>query len=98
MRILRLLLNKYTLILLFFIVWVGFIDRNNAIRIWKTRMEIKKLELDRSYYLKEIEDTKRIENELKSNNKKLEKFARENYHMKKDDEEIIFIEQEKRKN
>lgn len=91
-KIIRILLNKYILILLVFIILVGFLDKNNTLRTLKTLREIKKLEQTKSYYQNEIARTKKETNNLMTNQKSLEKFARENYHMKKDDEEIIFIE------
>ena len=95
-KLLPLLSNKYIIILLLFTVWIGFFDRNNILRTLKTRNEIKRLSLDKEYYRKEIEKLKKNKEELKNNPKALEKIARENYHMKKDGEEIIFIETEKK--
>ena len=94
---LRILLNKFIIILLLFIIWVGFLDKNNTLRTIKTLHEIKKLTQTREYYRKEIVKTLKEKESLMTDPKSLEKFARENYHMKKENEEIIFVEVEKQK-
>ena len=51
---------------------------------------------EKAYYLKEIDQNKIDMHELMSDNQHLEKFARERYLMKKDDEDIILILPEKK--
>lgn len=89
--------NRYVLIIIIFLVWMTFFDRNDFISQYTYRQELKKLEADRDYYLKEIEYNKKAAHELMSNPENLEKFAREKYLMKKDDEEIFLIVEEKKK-
>lgn len=55
------------------------------------RAEVKKLESERDYYTNEIKRNQNEIQELRSNPKQLEKFAREHYLMKKDNEEIFVI-------
>ena len=43
------------------------------------------------YYTKKIEEDKRKLNELKTDNDNLEKFAREQYRMKKKDEDLYIV-------
>jgi len=85
-------MNKYVIILLIFFTWICFLDKNNIIRTLRTRHEIKMLKKDKAYYIKQNELIRKEKDEVMSQSKKLEKFARENYHMKKDGEEIIFLE------
>jgi hypothetical protein len=61
--------------------------------------ELHKLKLDREYYIKKIDEDKKKLNELKTDNHNLEKFAREQYMMKRKDEDlyIILTPQEDRK-
>ncbi len=73
-------------------VWVGFIDRNNLIKTFKIRKELNSLKTDKEYYLQEIDNKNRIKEELLNNKISLEKFAREEYFMKRNDEEIFIIE------
>ena len=53
--------------------------------------EINKLKSEQDYLNSEIKQDKELINKLK-NNQELEKFAREEYHMKKENEEIYLIE------
>jgi cell division protein DivIC len=53
--------------------------------------ELNKLKNDREYYIQKIEDDKRKIHELKTDNDNLEKFAREQYRMKKADEDIYIV-------
>jgi cell division protein FtsB len=95
-RILPVLKNKYFIAGSFFIVWITFFDSNNLIDRWHFRKQLRELEQKREYYLQEIEKNKQDLEALMGNKAKLEKFAREKYLMKKDDEEIIvFVKKER---
>jgi len=86
-------LNKYILIVLLFVVWMLFLDTNSWFIHRELDQEIKELNDNKKYYIKEIiKDQKDIKS-LKDSSE-LEKFAREEYFMKKDDEEIYIIEYE----
>lgn len=52
---------------------------------------LRQLENDREYYMERIEEDSRKLNELKTSDENLEKFAREEYFMKKDNEDIYII-------
>ncbi len=90
-RIPPLLRNKYVLTTLGFIIWLLFFDRHDIISQFKLRKELHKLEEEKAYYVKEIEKDSKNLNELLTNPKTLEKFAREKYLMKKDNEDIFVI-------
>jgi len=53
--------------------------------------ELRNLKTDREYYLKRIEYDKQKLHELKTDNRNLEKFAREHYRMKKKEEDLYII-------
>ena len=90
-KILPFVKNKFILSFIIFITWLLFFDRNNLIDRAKELRHLKQLEKDKKYYIERIDkDSKRLE-QLKTNSKNLEKFAREQYLMKKDDEEIFFF-------
>lgn len=93
-RFLNILKNKYVLTSLVFFVWLLFFDQNNLLDRKKYVKEYKQLLKDREYYLEKIEEDKRRLEELQTNDANLEKFAREQYLMKKDDEEIFVIREE----
>jgi len=86
--------NKFILTILIFLIWILFFDRNNLIDRAKELRHLRQLEKDRKYYIERIDkDSKRLE-QLKTNNKNLEKFAREQYLMKKDNEDIFVVVEE----
>jgi len=90
-RIGHALRNKYILSALFFFIWLLFFDQNNLAERRKSTSEYNQLIEEKDYYIQKItEDRKRI-NELKTDADNLEKFAREQYLMKKDNEDIFVI-------
>ena len=86
-----LLKNKYVLTLVVFLFWLLLFDQNNLSDRMQTSREYDQLLEERAYYQKKIDDDKRRIQELKTNNDNLEKFAREQYLMKKDNEDIFII-------
>jgi cell division protein FtsB len=91
--------NKYILTILIFLIWILLLDTNNLIARYKDIRELHKLRNDKEYYTKKIEVEKSKLKELKTDDQNLEKFAREQYHMKKPDEDlyIVLTPQEDRK-
>lgn len=82
--------NKYFVTALVFMIWVGLFDENNLIERYRLASRIKTAKMQKEHYLEEIEQTKRKLEELKSSKENLEKFAREEYLMKKKNE-VIFV-------
>ena len=72
------------------IFWMLFFDRYDILSQIKLKQQLQLLEEDKDYYMKETRKTKSELDELMSDNSKLEKFAREKYLMKKE-EEVIFV-------
>lgn len=66
-------------------------DSNNIIDLIKIRSSIHELEDKKEFYINEIDTLRKEEKALFSNIKNLEKFAREKYLMKKDNEDIFVI-------
>lgn len=93
-RIPNYLKNKYALTGLVFIVWITFFDQN---RLWtqlQYHIELNDLEEEAEFYRQEIKVIQADLKELQSNPRTLEKFAREKYLMKKDNEELFVIVEE----
>ena len=84
-------MNKYTLTILIFGVWLIFLDNNSLIERFRLRSKIETLKKEKDYYQKKIEEDTRKTQELLSNKKNLEKFAREEYLMKRANEDIFVI-------
>src|ERR1044071_2014895 len=76
--------NKYLLALSAFLVWMLFFDRNDIVSQVQLRMKLADYRDKKEYYEKQIKDVKREKNELLTNKDSLERFAREQYMMKKD--------------
>jgi cell division protein FtsB len=87
------LTNIYVLVLTAFVIWMAFFDTNSLLIHMELRKEIKKLEKTQEFLKEEIAKDKEIIEKL-SDPKELEKFARENYYLKKKNEEIYLIEYE----
>ena len=83
--------NFYFLTGLLFLVWMLFIDSNNFIEQFSNRRKIAELENQKEFYLIQIKIVEKDRKELLTNNKMLEKFAREKYFMKKPSEDLYII-------
>ncbi|MEZ4998442.1 MAG: hypothetical protein R2758_13610 [Bacteroidales bacterium] len=83
--------NKYVLTILVFLVWIILLDPNNLIsRVREVRTR-NRLEREKEYYMNRIDEDRRKLNELRTSNENLEKYAREQYRMKKPDEDLFII-------
>ncbi len=87
----RIASNKYILVLLVFLFWMMFLDSNSWLIHHELDSEIKDLNKNREYYMEEIKQDKAVINQL-SDSVELEKFARQEYFMKRENEEIFIIE------
>ena len=94
--ILRKLDNRYAWAALAFLVWIVFFDRYNLINRSNTMKELNSAKDQKEYYQKEIEKDQHSIQELTTDTASLEKFAREKYLMKKDDEDIFLIMEEEK--
>ncbi len=95
-RLFDLFRNKYFLISVIFLVWLIFFDRNDLLSQYEYRQQLNKLKEEHAFYVKETADVQKQLDELTSNKEKLEKFAREKYLMKKQDEDVFVIVTEKK--
>lgn len=84
--------NKYIVTSLVFSIWLLFFDDRDIITThFKHRNELKQLEQSRDYYLQQIENTQKELDGLKQDPAMLEKYAREKYLMKKDNEDLFIL-------
>ena len=89
--------NKYVLTIAIFAIWMLFFDQNNMVDRIQMKAEIRQLENDREYYLEQIQvDSARL-HELTTNRDNLEKYAREQFLMKKSNEDVFVVIEEKGK-
>jgi cell division protein FtsB len=83
--------NKYVLTIAVFSVWMLFFDQNNAVDRIRMGSEIRQLEDDREYYLEQIQKDSARLSELTTNKENLEKYAREQFLMKKSNEDVFVV-------
>ena len=86
--------NKYSITLIVFIVWLTFFDQNNMLLQFQDKLELWDLDDEKEYYQIEIQKTKSDLEELTTDINSLERFAREKYLMKRDNEEVFVIVEE----
>ena len=87
--------NKYLILFLLFILWVIFIDDYNLINQNKIKNTVDDLKSQKEFYINEIKSDSTELYQLQNNPAEQEKFAREKFLMKKENEDI-FIIREKR--
>jgi hypothetical protein len=83
--------NKYWIAGIFFLVWMLFFDPKDlgsAVSRWRKYNELKNSEL---HLEKKITGTKAELGQLKTNARTIEKYAREKYLMKKDNEDLFLV-------
>jgi len=86
-------INKYTIVTVFFIVWVTFFDKHNIFAYQKLNSTITRMEQEKEQLNEEIVQALKDKEDLNNNH---EKFAREKHLMHLPGEEIILIEQKKK--
>jgi cell division protein FtsB len=90
-KLIDLFKNKFFLASTAFLVWMLFFDKNDVNSQFEYRSQVNKLEEEKDFYTKEISKAESDLQELTTNPEKLEKFARERYFMKKDNEDVFII-------
>ncbi|RZJ41104.1 MAG: septum formation initiator family protein [Chryseobacterium sp.] len=83
--------NKYLLTLVGFLVWMIFFDSTSFLVINELNGEIKRYENQLDFYKTEYEKNDKFYRKLMNNKDEKEKYARENYFMKKPNEEIFIL-------
>ena len=83
--------NIYLLVSVFFIVWMLFFDTNSFRILWSLESKIDDLEQQKKELIRQIDEDRLIIQKL-SDSIELEKFGREQYYLKKADEDIFIVE------
>jgi len=92
MIILNILKNKYFLVIVGLFFWILYFDKNDIFTQIDLVKKCNKLNLEKEYYISEIEKNKKEILELQNNQESLETFAREKYLMKRDNEDVfVFV-------
>ena len=96
LKIWPVLKNKYVITILVFGIWMLFFDQNNMVDRMRMSAEIRQLEADREYYIDQIEKDSTRLHELTTDKDNLEKYAREQFLMKKKNEDVFVVIEEKK--
>ena len=87
----KFLKSKYLISFTIFCVVVLFLDKNDLFTQLDRRQELRELQQSKEHYTSQITSERKELEALKSNPSTLEKYAREKYLMKRDNEEIFLI-------
>ena len=90
----RIILNKYAVTVVGFLIFLIFFDNHNLISRWETSRKINRMEKEIKFYQSEIDKNKAKMNEMQTSDESLERYAREQYHLKKDSEDVFIIKEE----
>ena len=90
-KIFKIVFNKYTITLAAFGVWIIFFDTSSILNRKKYKEKLNSLKQERHFYLDEIKKDSILSQKLISDTNEIEKFARENYLMKKDKEDVFLV-------
>ena len=91
-KIFPVLINRYFLVLLGFVVWMLFFDQRDFFLQRERKAALEKLEAAKKYYQDEIADTKKQLENIQSNPAAVEKYARERYLLRREGEEVYLFE------
>jgi cell division protein DivIC len=81
--------NKYLLAGMLFLVWMLFFDPKDLGNEYSKWIKYKELQSSEEHLVKKISETRAELKELKNNAQTIEKYAREKYLMKKDNEDLF---------
>ncbi|WP_370000221.1 septum formation initiator family protein [Winogradskyella sp.] len=85
--------NIYLLVFIVFAIWMLFFDAHSLLFHYELNSDMKELEYQKEHYKNEMAKDNKAIKEL-STEEGIERAARENYYMKKPDEDIFIIEYE----
>ena len=86
--------NFYTLTAVGFLLWMTFLDGNDFISRHEMNSRLRSLEQEREFYKEKIRDIQKDKDALMGDPELLEKYAREEYLMKKESEDVFIIVEE----
>ena len=83
--------NPFFVVIILFSVWMLFFDESNLVTQYRKYCELADLREKRKFYVDQIKQTDKAYAELTTNPATQEKFAREHYWMKRDNEDVFVI-------
>lgn len=95
--VLKIIGNKFVIAFVMFAVWIVFFDENSIVANVKNKRQLEELKQQKEYYQNRIASDKQKLQELNKGKEELEKFAREQYYMSKQGEDVFVVVEEKEK-
>ncbi len=89
-----LLKNFYFIFFISFLIWMTIIDSNGFLNRFRLSQKVDELRTEKEFYVQEIDKVTIDKEKFESNEEILEKYAREEYLMKKESEDIFYVKQE----
>ena len=77
-----------------FLIWITFFDGNDLISLFGNQMKLKDTESEIQFFRNKIDLVIAEQNRLKGSSEAMEKFARERFLMKRDNEDVFLIKEE----
>jgi len=74
-----------------FVIWMLFFDRNDVFTQMERKNELDGLKQSKHYFEKQIADNRKFSKDLQFNASAIEKYAREKYLMKRENEDLFII-------
>ena len=83
--------NKYFIAAAFFLIWMTFFDLKDWGLIIARKNKVKELQKSEHILSSQIRETRKELDLLKTNAQTIEKYAREKFLMKKDNEDLFIV-------
>jgi cell division protein FtsB len=90
-RLPALLRNKFFLATAGFVIWMLFFDRNDLFTQMERKKELREIRASKQYFAERIAADQKFSNDLQFNASAIEKYAREKYLMKRDNEDLFLV-------
>jgi cell division protein DivIC len=94
-KVFKVVTNKFLLTTIGFVVWMVYFDQNDWFSMQQHKGDLKAAHDNVTYLNSEINRMEQERNDLVTKPEKLEQFARENFRMKRDNEDLYVIEKNK---
>ena len=94
MKIPRIMKNRYFWIVFIFLIIMLFFDSNSMIRQVKLNKNLREARATNTFYKEEIKRHEELLKKLNTDKDFAEKYAREKYLMKRDDEDVYVVVEE----
>ena len=85
--------KKYIIASILFLIWISFLSNPSLTSMNKSKKNINKIDKEIEYYSTKITQDSTTSQNLKNDTSFIIKIARENYLMKKENEEIFFLKE-----